>query len=442
MSTIAQVTQALQTVLTTVTTTIATRLDYVKRPDRAKFTPSTLVQTLTLGWLAHPDATIEQLAQTAAQVGVTVSTQAIDQRFTHATAALLQQVLAASIQHGLAGPSVPIAVLQRFSQVLVHDSTIITLPACLADQWHGCGGDGASASIKCGVQYDLRTGALMALDLADGRTAEYDLPMHRRRDPVGALRIADLGYFDLDVLADLAAGQSYWISRVRSTTVMQPLDGPQQHLPAWLERLGPADQGEAVVRVGKAGRVSARLLAQRVPQEVADQRRRRIRAEARDKGRTPSRDALAMAAWTIVITNVPAALLSMAEALVVLAARWQIELLFKLWKSHGRIDAWRTAKPARILCELYAKLLAMVFQQWILAHSCWQYPDRSVPKVTQVVQDHAPELARARLQPERWHAALTSINQIVSTTARINPRQAKPNTYQRLLALTPTGEQA
>ena len=84
-------------------------------------------------------------------------------------------------------------------------------------------------------------------------------------------------------------------------------------------------------------------MAVRVPQEVADQRRRRLHEEFRDKGKTPSARLLALAAWTMMVTTVPDAQLSVAEALVLLRERWQIELLFKLWKSQGRVDEWRSA---------------------------------------------------------------------------------------------------
>jgi hypothetical protein len=57
----------MQTLLTTRAEAADAELHYTKRPDLAKFSASTLVQTLVLGWLAHPDATIEQLAQTAAR---------------------------------------------------------------------------------------------------------------------------------------------------------------------------------------------------------------------------------------------------------------------------------------------------------------------------------------------------------------------------------------
>ena len=49
MAIIPQRTQAMQTLLTTTTEAAAASRQYVKRPDRAKWTPSTLVQTLVYG---------------------------------------------------------------------------------------------------------------------------------------------------------------------------------------------------------------------------------------------------------------------------------------------------------------------------------------------------------------------------------------------------------
>ncbi|HZR43027.1 MAG TPA: hypothetical protein VFB12_23105 [Ktedonobacteraceae bacterium] len=41
-------------------------------------------------------------------------------------------------------------------------------------------------------------------------------------------------------------------------------------------------------------------------------------------------------------------LLSLQEALVLLRQRWQMEMLYQLWKQYGRIDEWRTANPWRV----------------------------------------------------------------------------------------------
>jgi len=60
LTTLPQISSQLQTLLTLTTDAIAQEHGYVQRPDRAKFTPSTLVQTFVFGWWAEPDATVEQ----------------------------------------------------------------------------------------------------------------------------------------------------------------------------------------------------------------------------------------------------------------------------------------------------------------------------------------------------------------------------------------------
>ena len=438
MTTIPQVSRAMQHVLITAAQSADTKLHYTKRPDQAKFSASTLVQTLVLGWLAHPDATVEQLSQSAARVGVDVTAQAIDQRFTLATAALLQQVLCASVQHLIASDGLSIPILQRFTGVRIHDSTTIVLPDALAELWAGCGGSTTThtaSALKCGVQLDLLTGALSGLDLADGRASDQRLGVQQAPLPKGSLRLADLGFYDLGVLGSLSAAEVYWLSKLEPTALISDATHSNCPLLAFVTSLGDLAQWEGQVWVGRGRRLRARLMVKRVPQEVADQRRR-IRKSARDKGHNPSAVALALAAWTILITNIPAEMVSLEEALIVVKVRWQIELLFKLWKSQGRVDRWRTEKAARIMCEVYAKLLALVLQQWVLAVSCWMYPDRSLVKAAQVVRDHAVELASSRARPERLEEVLETIQRVLKRTARMNTRLKHPNTYQLLLALT------
>ena len=81
--------------------------------------------------------------------------------------------------------------------------------------------------------------------------------------------------------------------------------------------------------------------------------------------------------------------------MVLARVRWQIELMFKLWKSYGYIDQWRSEKPWRILCEVYAKLIAMIIQHWILLTGGWHYPKKSLVKASKVVVKHAFSIASA-----------------------------------------------
>jgi len=374
----------------------------------------------------------------AGRVGVDVSPQAIDQRFTDATATLLQQVLATSIQQVVTADPVAIPILQRFTSVRVHDSTTIGLPDALASTWSGCGNDTSrgTAGLKCGVQIDLLTGALCGLDLVDGRASDQRLPVQHAALPAGSLRLADLGFYDLDVLATLDTAGSFWLSRLQTNSRLTLPGQAEGTLLATLETLGSISQWDGPVLVGKGGRVAARLLARRVPQEVADDRRRRIHAAAKDKGRPPAKAALALAAWNVLITNAPGALLSLEEAMVVLRLRWQIELLFKLWKSHGHVAEWRTAKPTRILCEVYAKLVALVFQQWMLVAGGWGDPERSLFKAAQVVRSYAAELASAFGRVARFRDVLRRMAGVLQRSARMNKRRKTPSTAQQLCALT------
>lgn len=436
MATIADVAGALRTVLTTTADEAARATGFVRR--RSKLSGAAFTQALVFGWLADPDATLEGVAQAAAAGGVAVSPQGLDQRFTPEAAACLRQVLEAAVGTLLAAEPVAIPILARFAGVWVQDSTTISLPDALAAQWPGCGGstpEAGRAALKLQVRLDLATGALEGPFPTAGRTQDRAAPLQAAPLPAGALRLADLGYFSLDALGALDAAGVYWLSRLQIQTAAFDGAGRRQDPVALIARHG----GRAVdqpVTLGVERRLPCRLLAARVPPAVAAERRRKLRAEAKREGRTPSAAKLAQADWTILVTNVPAELLSLREALVLARARWQIELLFKLWKSHGGIDRRRSAKPARVLCELYAKLLAMVVQHWLLLVGCWAYPDRSLVKASQTIRKLALALADAVGHPDRLLAAIAVLRRCFAAGARINRRKAAPHTYQLLLALS------
>ncbi|GIV96787.1 MAG: hypothetical protein KatS3mg057_1444 [Herpetosiphonaceae bacterium] len=166
---------------------------------------------------------------------------------------------------------------------------------------------------------------------------------------------------------------------------------------------GPgAPDGRYLMQLGVDQRLPARIVAVRAPQEVMDQRRRRLREEAQRRGRMVSAAQLALAAWTIVITTVPAERLSIHVVLVVARARWHIELVFKCWKSQGHIDESRSGKPWRVICDVDAKLLAMQVHHWIRLIGLWDYPDRSLAKAVQTVQKYAMALGRDHTATSTW----------------------------------------
>ena len=434
MVTIAQVSQAMQTVLTTVADSAARESGFVQRAS--KLTGALFAQTLVLSFLANPASTREELAQTAAALGLTITPQGLDQRLSERGAACLLEVLDAAAATVLAADPVAIPLLSRFSGVFIQDSTLIGLPSTLAHIWRGSGNQhtasDSAARLKLSVRLNLSSGELTGPHTDHGLTSDRSIALQHQPLPADALRIADLGFFDLDVLQAIEQADGYWLTRPQITTVMTDVEGQRLDLPTFL-----AAQASALVdvpiRLGARHQVRCRLLAVRVAQEVADQRRRRLREEAKRRGRQPNAVQLAVAEWTIFVTNVEVERLSVKEALILGRCRWQIELLFKLWKSQGQIDAWRSAKAGAILCELYAKVIAMIMQHWVTLVGCWAYADRSLTKAAATVRKHALCLAKALHCESRLVEALESIAACLAAGCRINKSQKTPHTYQLLL---------
>lgn len=436
MTSITAIAQAMRTVLTTVADAAAPTTRFVRRPS--KLTGALFVQTLVLGWLGRPQSTLGQLSQTAAEFGLAISQQGLDRRFTAEAAALLWQVLNAAVRQVVTADPAALPILRRFSAVTVQDSSTIVLPPALADQWPGCGGntEQGDAALKIQVRWDLLQGGLEGPLLEAGRSSDRSTPLQRAALPPGALRLADLGYFDQDVLAETDEQGVYFLSHLHATTALYDQEGKRVLLEQALPQTAEAVV-DRPVQLGARRRLPVRLLAVRVPAAVAAERRRRVKAEGKRRGKTASQARLGLADWTVLVTNVPVALLSAAEALVLVRIRWQVELLFKLWKRDGQIDEWRSKQPWRILCEVYAKLIAMVVQHWVLLVSCWGQVDRSLVKAAQTVRASAVLLSSALAGVLDLGVALAQIQRTIALGCRMNRRQQQPNTYQLLLDLPP-----
>ena len=433
MTSIADLVPTLQTLLTTTAEQAGRASGLIQRVR--VFTGASFVQTLVFGWLGQPDATLDQLAQTAAALGVPITAQGIADRFSPQSADCLARVLGAAIQQSVAADPTDLAVLKRFAGVVVIDGSVVGLPADLAVQFPGGANQMSShAALKIGVGIDLLTGRLDGPHLMAARPHDRLLPIQATPIAPGVLRLADLGFFDLAVLATLSAQQAYWLTRIQIGTVILDRTGQRLDLVA-LVRQQCKRTLDLPVLLGLREQLPCRLLAERVPKAVADDRRQRLRDDARRRGQTVSARGLALAAWTIRVTNVPTERLTVAEAMVVGRVRWQIELVFKLWKSAGKIDAWRSAKPWRVLTEVYAKLVALVIQHWVLVVTSWQYPERSMVKGAQTVRAHACYLACVFRDGEQVAAALASIERCLAAGGRIDKRRKRPSTSQLLQAV-------
>jgi len=433
MDIISRVTRAMQTVLTSVADAAAVASGVVKR--KRKLCGAGLVQTLVFGWLANPQSTYDELAQTAASLGIAITPQAIEQRLTPSAAEMLKTTLDAAAEQVLSACPQAVPLLSRFNGVYIQDSSWITLPDELREVWPGCGTNcekGGLSSLKIQLRWEMLTGAFEHLSLTAGKTHDGKAQQEFAPLAAGSLRLADLGYFSLEVFKQFNEAKVFWLTRLKANCQLFSADGTPLDLPNWLKAHNE-EEVEAEVRLGKHAWLPARLLAKRVSPQEANKRRRRLKKQAKSKGRTPSENRLALADWDIYATNLSAERLTLKEAFVLARVRWQIELLFKLFKSHGQIDQSRSSKPYRILCEVYAKLIAMIIQHWILLVGGWRYPQYSLQKAAKVVAKYALAMAAAFAASEkRLIETFETVKGALANGCRTSGRKSKPSTFQLL----------
>lgn len=430
MATVPHVAHALETVLTATANAAAIRTGFIQR--QRKLTGASFVQGVVCGWLAHPAATCEQLAQAVARAGTPLSPQGLEKRFTPAAARCLQEVLVAATEAVIEADTLAASLLQRFTGVWLLDTTLIPLPRALATLWPGSGtseAQGRTAALKLHTRLDLLRGALRGPLLGLARPHDKRSPLQHEVPPPGTLRLTDLGFYALPVLRSLANAGAFWLCRAQVQTTLFTRDGRRWSLVELLQ----AQHGDVVdlpVFLGATQRLPSRLIAFRLDGQAAAARRRKVRYIARRKARPASPERLALCAWDALVTNAPLEMLTAEEARILGRARWQIELLFKLWKSEGQLEESRSRRPFRLLCELYAKLIGLVIQHWCTVLGCWSCLERSLTKAGRVIREYALDLARCLRCPRRLRETLHEIVQSLRYNSRVNTRKKHPNHCQ------------
>ena len=147
-------------------------------------------------------------------------------------------------------------------------------------------------------------------------------------------------------------------------------------------------------------------------------------------------ETLALCEWTILVTNLPPESFSLADILCLQRLRWQIELLFKLWKNELSLDEWRSHQPHQILSELYAKLILALVQHWLLLLGCWPVESRSLIKATMVLRKHAFHILSALSD---CSFLIRTLHLILPSLARctVQKRKTRPATFQLLSRAIP-----
>jgi len=392
---------------------------------------------LLLALCALASESVLSLERVAAVIGLaagcTYSKQAFHQRLAKNLEPFLAQV-AVALFGQMSAPLRTEGCFAHFGRVLLHDSTIQSLPRHLAAAFPGSRNQKCQDRAALKIQWicDLLSGALLHLSLSsfrrnDQAAAADLLPVLRKGDLV----LRDLGYFSLTVLAQVQAAQAFFLSRLRHGVVVR--DPRNQQPIDLLKRLRQTGRFDGWVLLGEQ-RQLMRLIALPVPPAVAN-RRRALAKHNRDGRCTPSRQRLALMDWSLFVTNVSAEVWNAEVVAKIYRLRWRIEIIFKSWKSHlhlGELNC-RSADLVRlsVLLKLFYCLLTT---SCFNALASWVSPVRQVSllRFSRALAHCGVLIAALLLQisPEQW------VGHYLAHHVFYERRADRKNFHQRLTELT------
>lgn len=440
--------------------TLLQRLDHLIQPHRVeqlakqsgwrqrkgKISPSEFLFS-TLGQASALDLTLNAQASTFSQP---VTRQAVDQRYNAEAVAFFQAAFQDALAQTLAwktDSAMTQGLGQYFQAVRIFDSTHCPCSDALAQLFPGCGGGGGEAGIKVLLSYEYGSGQLHPLEVLPANCSDQSLAQEACAH-VGPkeLGVFDKGFYKAQALRPLIARGAYFLMpwhhgvSVRQTEATgQP--GGALEVAALLKASTEARVEWAAVQLGQTedSRLGpVRLIASRLAEESANRARAALREKCRTHGRQATAEALELAGWLILLTNAPASALPAAAVGYLYRVRWQVELVFKQWKSVLRLDVLPSTNEFRVQCEVWARLLAALLAFVWYQHTnpvCLKVHQREISfvKLAKQLQQHGQTLVRTLFGArERIESEFRSLWKKILKLARKERQPSRPTTWENL----------
>jgi len=258
-------------------------------------------------------------------------------------------------------------VFNDFRRVLIQDSTQIQLPEHLANYFPGPANQNRKrgAALKIQVVYNLLDETFHYFGLSGFRRTDQaaSADILSVAQP-GDLVLRDLGYFATPIFQKLIDRGVHFLSRLRQdVAILDPHSLKRVDLLKKLHTHGVFDEN---ILLGAEQKVQVRLVALPVPEQIANERRRKAKTD-RDKRRNPSKEYLDLLGWNIFVTSVESSIWSSETIQNVYGVRWRIEIIFKSWKSHFNLSVTATGSMHQVEALIWARLFAICLFQKLLA---------------------------------------------------------------------------
>lgn len=335
----------------------------------------------------------------------TVSKQAIDKKFNEPFKQFLLDLTKSVFSKKIKRSANLKSVGNHFAQIRIMDSTEFKLPKNVAEKYPGYGGTGREAMGKIQYEFDLLTGLTTQLTIesaldSDSKAGEKNLDSI----PKGSLLIRDLAYNSPKTLKNLIKKELYFISRAKSQwNFYTKVKNEYQILTttAIIEKLKNQSSKylDIEVFVGEKHKTPVRLIANLLTDEQAQKRKKK-----KSSNRKLGKDALESIGLNLFVTNVESDKCSALSIYELYRLRWQIELVFKTWKSVLNIDKFHTMNVLRIECILLLRLIWVLLNKTIfLFIQHYSNKELSFYKTAKLVSKHVTtEMLRTPIGFKQW----------------------------------------
>jgi hypothetical protein len=295
---------------------------------------------------------------------VNITEEALNQRFNQQAVDFLTAIFHSLFQKQLSDTLLKIQTLP-FHRIRILDSTGFKTPTDDPDTgYQGC----AQSALKIQVEYEMKQGQFLHLDIRNGKEhdATYAGAVLNTIKP-GDLLLRDLGYFSLEGLEAIHQRGGYYISRVKHNVKIYFTQDPSEAPKCaedFMNDLAPGETMEvhdvyiSQKRIPQPRLILYRLTEkqERAREEKWNQRQKKMKHTSKHRQTHPI---------YAYITNTSAQDIGKESVYPLYSLRWQIEILFKVWKSIFRIHRIKKMKKERLDCHLYGTLISILISSTI-----------------------------------------------------------------------------
>lgn len=378
---------------------------------------------------------------------ISITKQSIDDRFNQYAVDFLTEVLSKTMENQFAGSISN--QLTTFKRVRIKDSTRFALPSAYKEKYTGHGGatHNSESMISIQFEYDLLTSDTMDLRLTSGVDNDQKDARDNTHDiKENDLFLRDLGYATIPFIKQIQANNAYYLNRVSPQTKIYHAHQPERELDllACQKKMKKYNLPylEYDVLLGKKAKLHCRLIVHPVDQNSYDNRIRKVTKQSKSCGHKVSEEYKTRAWLTLYITNANKSDLPTAIIKRIYGLRWQIELIFKVWKSQGRIAQIKEMKLYRFECQLLAKLIWLIYHMKLYNYLAFiinkEYAEKTVSLWKYYKCAYATNhfIRKIIASPNNLTALLELFIIAAKNLLLLEAKSDKPTHYQSLLCLT------